>query len=649
MGIRLIGSALLFFKRLTRLRKLIGMRMYRKIAAALGLFCVILGMSLMYKHVKQNPKLDATVMGYINMADGLGSQGPELIKALKDQFKLDFRYTRKIKHVKVPKVIEKIVKQKANTWGKVVIYEDILWGPWDGSCINKLKGCPRKSIKLAYSMYEATKIPDEWVDILNKKFDGVLVPSKFLIKVYQDSGVRVPIFVLPLGLHLEAYLREPLKSGKNKEFVFGNLSAGSDRKNHEALVLAFAKAFGNDPSVKLVINARYSEKEVRNSLTKIISELNLNNIKFTQKSLKKTDYIKKFHEIDCYVSPSKGEGFSIQPREAMALGIPVIATNNTGQEDLCDSGLVESVKSLIKKPALNPWGDYYGYNFDCEVDDLALAMRNVRDNYDNYITQSQAARDWASQFLFKNLKDYYATVINPKAVILSNKNKIEKGCVYTTSRNLLNKYKVLFGDSVAETSNELVFSTIYETAEWGTNEDGKGYSGEGSLVKNALPYIKFLKDFIVENKIKSVVDLGCGDWTFTKTIDWSGVDYTGIDVVPSVLQNNKRLYSKPNVRFICADATKVKIPKADLLICKEVLQHLSDQDVKAILKQAKNYKYCLFTNDVDPLTRTSNNGDIESGAWRTIDLTKPPFNLNGNEVLSYDAHGNKKVVLLVRN
>ncbi|MDN3506139.1 MAG: glycosyltransferase [Simkaniaceae bacterium] len=584
-------------------------------------------------------------MGYINMADGLGRQGPELIQAFKKELKTNFKLTRKIKKVTPPKKIKKFICDDNKRWGKVLIFEDILWGPWDGSAIHKLKGCPKDTIKIAYSMYEATKIPEEWVDILNRKFDAVVVPSSFLIEVYQNSGVQIPIFEIPLGLDLNHFLRAPLKKEAGEKFVFGNLSAGSDRKNHVMLIRAFVKAFGDDPDVELRINARYCEKEVRNEITKVITLLNCENIKFTQMPLKKLDYLNTFKEIDCYVSPSKGEGFSIQPREAMSLGVPVIATNNTGQIPVCESGLVKVVESTTLKPALNPWGDYYGFNYDCHIDELAAALKEVKDEYSQYLEKGSQARQWASQYQYKNLKDLYRSLLSPKAVHLGKENVVAENSITTNSKPLFEKYKKAFGKNVTFSTNESVFTNIYESAEWGKNEKGKGFSGLGSTLENAKPYINCLEKFIAENQIHSIVDLGCGDWTFSKHVNWNGLDYTGVDVVKFLINENQKKYSNNHIHFVHADGADFELPEGDLLICKDVLQHLSNEDVLKITKQFHKFKHCLITNDTNQTNPFKMNENIDSGGLRPLDLTKPPFNLFGQKILEYNAHGNTKVVL----
>ncbi len=195
-----------------------------------------------------------------------------------------------------------------------------------------------------------------------------------------------------------------------------------------------------------------------------------------------------------------------------------------------------------------------------------------------------------------------------------------------------------FGSYVTAASNppiEAVFTEIYEKAIWGRNEQGKGYSGLGSMVEHTQIYRQFIEDFIRENHITSVVDLGCGDWTFSKLIDWQGATYLGIDVVRPVIQENIRLYSSPTIEFRAADIITADLPQADLLICKDVLMHLTNRDIQIVLQKLGKFKHCILTHDVDFTARTAQNRNISRGGYRQIVLRKPPFNLPAVDVLYY--------------
>ena len=81
---------------------------------------------------------------------------------------------------------------------------------------------------------------------------------------------------------------------------------------------------------------------------------------------------------------------------------------------------------------------------------------------------------------------------------------------------------------------ELIFTNVYENKLWGDNNNNteyKGSSGSGSDINyNINTFVPFLKQFIVDNNIKNVVDLGCGDFRCGKLIyDDLDILYTGYD------------------------------------------------------------------------------------------------------------------------
>lgn len=199
--------------------------------------------------------------------------------------------------------------------------------------------------------------------------------------------------------------------------------------------------------------------------------------------------------------------------------------------------------------------------------------------------------------------------------------------------------------SMQASNSEEVFTKIYSKGIWGKDKNGKGTSGGGSSVKNATPYMKFLEDFIKEKKIESIVDVGCGDWSFSQFIDWNDSSYWGIDVVKPVIDNNINKYSSDKICFSHGDILDMELPDGDLLICKDVLQHLSNENILRFLEKIKKFKHCLITNDVFPKTLTSPNKDLGRDTYHKIDLTKSPFNIDGVNLFTFKCgHATKQVL-----
>jgi SAM-dependent methyltransferase len=173
------------------------------------------------------------------------------------------------------------------------------------------------------------------------------------------------------------------------------------------------------------------------------------------------------------------------------------------------------------------------------------------------------------------------------------------------------------------------FQEIYERNEWTHG------SGEGSLEIQTRGYRAFLQDFLAKKNIRTVVDMGCGDWQFSKLIDWTGIDYHGFDVAPVVISNNVDQFASDKVSFSLYSGNADELPPADLLIVKDVLMHLPNQVVLDFLPNLKKYKYALITNCTNPINPNDVNKDIQPGDFRYIDLRMSPFNLESSLVYSF--------------
>lgn len=143
-------------------------------------------------------------------------------------------------------------------------------------------------------------------------------------------------------------------------------------------------------------------------------------------------------------------------------------------------------------------------------------------------------------------------------------------------------------------SNSEIFSEIYANNRWGKPDVAgeKFRSGGGSHEEKVIvPYINTLIPLLTNNGIRNIVDLGCGDfWIMRHVLEAlsnAGYNffYTGIDVVEDLISYNAERFKHPNIRFLCRDVTtdNEPLPDGDILIIRQVLQHLSNADIKKSL------------------------------------------------------------------
>ena len=88
------------------------------------------------------------------------------------------------------------------------------------------------------------------------------------------------------------------------------------------------------------------------------------------------------------------------------------------------------------------------------------------------------------------------------------------------------------------------------------------------------------------------------------------------------------------------------LPKADLLLCKDVLIHLPNKKIQEFIDVLPQYKYALITNSIDTFGL---NTDILPTEYRGVDLRLAPFSLQCEEVFRIKSSIESKITLLWKN
>lgn len=410
------------------------------------IFLGIVRFSSLSAEIKSNSPYDVTIVGFMKFADGLGRISIGIADALSKRLNVNFINTRK-DHTSLDNLspaVHAIAKNGDARPGKIAIFTDCLWDIARDHSAAVPETC---DIKIAYSMLESSKLPPQWVTILNSRFDLIIVPDVYHVSTYQRSGVTTPIIVLPPICYLEEFLAHQ-RSISSEEFIFGNTSGLWIHKNQDVLIEAFAKAFSNAPRVKLLLNARGCDPVLCERIRKKIETVNANNIELQVKNLSWKNYIDYMASLNVFISLSKGEGFAFGPRESLSLGIPVIISDNTAHRTLCNTPFVYSVPAPIREPAYYPiFAKDCGFFFNCSVDDAIKAMLAVYHNYELYRKKALMGRHWVKRYLMKNLYKKYLNVVRPRQLILGEKNEVTDRYLMVNSVALYRKYKALEPDS----------------------------------------------------------------------------------------------------------------------------------------------------------------------------------------------------------
>lgn len=174
---------------------------------------------------------------------------------------------------------------------------------------------------------------------------------------------------------------------------------------------------------------------------------------------------------------------------------------------------------------------------------------------------------------------------------------------------------------------------IYEKNLWGRG-DSIFFSGEGSHDPELTePYISAISEFLMSFRSSiTVCDLGCGDFNIGKKLAKYTDKYIAIDVVPDLITYNKLQFQASNLEFKCLDIAQDSLPKADCVIIRQVLQHLSNQEIQAIVHKLKEYSYVIVTEHIPDFDFMPNKDIISGQGIRLkrksgVDLKASPFYL----------------------
>ncbi len=184
-----------------------------------------------------------------------------------------------------------------------------------------------------------------------------------------------------------------------------------------------------------------------------------------------------------------------------------------------------------------------------------------------------------------------------------------------------------------------VMQQIYDKHLWG-GDRFDFYSGYGSHQTEIIrPYLIAVSSFLKSHKTPlAICDLGCGDFNIGKHLYKHSKTYNAIDIVASLIARNQLLFKAPNLSFSCMDISIAELPNADAVILRQVLQHLSNIEIKKIVHKLSQYKYIILTEHL-PLGNFVSNIDIISGQGirlrhnSGVDITEAPFGLNPSKAI----------------
>lgn len=169
---------------------------------------------------------------------------------------------------------------------------------------------------------------------------------------------------------------------------------------------------------------------------------------------------------------------------------------------------------------------------------------------------------------------------------------------------------------------KVVFTKIYQDNSWG---DADSRSGRGSNLEQTRIIRQKLPKLFQEREISTILDIPSGDFYWMRDVDLGDIRYIGGDIVNEIIEKNKAQYENERRHFQVLNLIKDKLPRVDLVLCRDCLVHFSFRDTFLALENiCHSWSTYLLTTFY---SHQQNNKDISIGEWQPLNLTKFPFNL----------------------
>ncbi len=271
--------------------------------------------------------------------------------------------------------------------------------------------------KIGWSMMEVDGINADWVDACNA-MDEVWVPTLWQNRFFVNSGVKVPVYTVPLGIDPRMFSPTVYKgrwSGWGRDghgkgsgsggFLFLALGWWQLRKGWDILVRAFVDEFQDDENVHLILKVHSTEpdRDILYTLAQSLEGRELTNVHLVNESFSWWQLASFYRMCDAFVLPTGGEGYGYPFLEALACGLPVITTDGVGTGEVLRSDRGDPYPGTLllpcrREPTAVDHPYYAGRNWwVVNETDVRVAMREVYENADIWKAAAAVGSEQARQ------------------------------------------------------------------------------------------------------------------------------------------------------------------------------------------------------------------------------------------------------------
>ncbi|GAB4111188.1 MAG: glycosyltransferase [Roseiflexaceae bacterium] len=248
--------------------------------------------------------------------------------------------------------------------------------------------------KIGYTMHETDRLPQDWVDQANQ-MDEVWTPTTWGAEVFRASGIERPIHVVPLGFDPNYFHPQIIGRRPNMRVVFLSVFDWIERKGPDVLLKAYCRAFRPNDDVLLIVKTFNHDRslDLRRHVADLVGNRPTPPLTFLlNQPIAAAQLGVLYRSADCFVLPTRGEGWGMPTLEAMACGLPVITPNWGAQGDFVHDRVALPLRIKGMRPAVTRSPYYAGSQWaEPDEDHLVDLLRFVAEHPQQARAIGQAA------------------------------------------------------------------------------------------------------------------------------------------------------------------------------------------------------------------------------------------------------------------
>jgi len=233
--------------------------------------------------------------------------------------------------------------------------------------------------------WEFGSLPNDWVNPLRHEVDEVWVMSRYVERVYRDSGVAPEkLHYIPWGINPEVFNPSAparrLPTDKTFRFLF--VGGTILRKGFDRVLSAYLAEFTAKDDVCLVVKdlgatSFYKPQSIRDQIRAAQSNPANPAILYLDEDMTPGQLASLYTACHCLVAPYRGEGFGLPILESLACGVPPIVPVGGPTDDFVDwqSGFILPSRFIDAEGVPNLCGP--ATELHVEEKDLRVAMHRA--------------------------------------------------------------------------------------------------------------------------------------------------------------------------------------------------------------------------------------------------------------------------------